>query len=431
MSFRQKATSIVFFRIICFIGGILIGVLLARLLGPVKLGIVVIIMLIPQYAEKLGRLGLGQSAIYNISKKKITIERAASALWTVSITIGFLPLIFFPFYKDLFVNSFLEGAEIPMWYFTLALLSIPLLFIMNYFKSIIISQEFISDFNKMKVIGYLPSIAAVILIITTSLDISAVIITYFFGNIFSAGLVFYLYMNRTTLPFPSINVRKEDYLLLWNYGKKVYLTTIMSYLHLRIDLLLVALLLPLSQVAYYNLAVNIVEKLWLLNVGNTIFFTRVSSAENGYRENLTAKLCRNTLFTTTVLAAVLWLSADILVELLYGTAFKPIIEPLMILMPGVVLMSIAKLFYSYFNGMNLIWYNQLTVLLTILLNVGLNLILIPIYGITGVALATTITYSTAFIIMTCLFVKISNVSLSRIFLIDRIDIMSYKKLLSF
>ena len=65
--FVRKSLSLFNTRILLLAIGLVQSVIVARLLGPTMLGVVTIIMLIPNHSDKFGRLGLGHAATYMIS----------------------------------------------------------------------------------------------------------------------------------------------------------------------------------------------------------------------------------------------------------------------------------------------------------------------------------------------------------------------------
>ena len=94
------------------------------------------IMLIPGYMEKFGRLGLGSAATYMISSGKLKVEDTAKILMFFSLSVGFLPLLLLPVYYQHFLSYFLDNKNVAMLTVAFLLLSMPGVFINNYFSNV-------------------------------------------------------------------------------------------------------------------------------------------------------------------------------------------------------------------------------------------------------------------------------------------------------
>ena len=88
------------------------------------------------------------------------------------------------------------------------------------------------------------------------------------------------------------------------------------------------------------------------------------------------------------------------IHLFYGPAFVPSIAPLMLLLPGVCALSSAHIHNAYLCGVGKAHTTAALSAVALGLNLLLNLILIPRYGISGAAAASSLTYGTqAFLLM--------------------------------
>ena len=73
MSFANKSFSLLQRDIFLFFTNLATGIVIARVLGPTMMGLWVILLLNPGYAEAFGRLKFDVSAVYFLGKKKISI----------------------------------------------------------------------------------------------------------------------------------------------------------------------------------------------------------------------------------------------------------------------------------------------------------------------------------------------------------------------
>jgi len=91
------------------------------------------------------------------------------------------------------------------------------------------------------------------------------------------------------------------------------------------------------------------------------------------------------------------------------------------LLPGVFLFSVAKIIGNDFSGRGLVVINGIVSASALIINIILNLLLIPRIGIKGAAIASTISYSLATIILLFLFRHYTNVPISRLLLPQKSD----------
>lgn len=418
-------------RLVITAAGILLSVALARLLGPTKLGIVIIIMLIPEYYEKFCRFGLETGAIYRISRNEISIEEAAGTLLTISIAVGSLPFLTFFFYKELFYKIFLKSVEVPTWYFLAILSTLPAIFIAHYFNSFFTCREDVRTMNRLSLMtGLLPGMISVLLLVSTRLDIGAVILGTASANLISVLYVLNRYKALAgRLPLFSRSTKNTS--LLFRYGFKVYLRQIINFVHYRIDLLMIMLYLTPPFVAFYRLAVNIAEKVLLkIDASTYLLIPRVAGSQDDYGVELTSRIFRNIFWILTALAVFIFFTSEPLIGFFYGEEFLPVVSPLKLLLPGIVMLGTCISINRYYIGIGSVGITNYVYGSSVCVNIFLNILLIPQYGIEGAAVATTMTYTISSFVMIGLFLKNTGIGPMRLFIITREDILSYRKLLS-
>lgn len=185
------------------------------------------------------------------------------------------------------------------------------------------------------------------------------------------------------------------------FGLKSYTACLCSYLVIRFDVLMVSYLLGDAQTGLYTTAVSLSDVLSLLPaaMGTVLFPTVASISSDRQRSDLMKR-------TLTLLAPVmggLTLAAALLAHFvftpIYGEAFAPSADVFIILMPGIFFMSMQSALSNYFAAKDMWTGNILTPLIGLLMNLGVNALLIPKWGIRGAATASVISYTMMFLIM--------------------------------
>jgi O-antigen/teichoic acid export membrane protein len=88
-----------------------------------------------------------------------------------------------------------------------------------------------------------------------------------------------------------------------------------------------------------------------------------------------------------------------LVSLMYGKDFTPVYNVYLWLIPASFGLSFGSLFNTYLWSKGFPWISVLLPAMALTLNIVLDLILIPIMGLNGAALATSIGYLSWFIVI--------------------------------
>ena len=177
-------------------------------------------------------------------------------------------------------------------------------------------------------------------------------------------------------------------------GLRTYPGELAAMLHSRADVLLLGIIAPAATLGIYVVAYQSVEPILILASasGATILALGHGRAavEGGA---VTARLIRETLIAGGFLAILAALLAPVLVPLVYGPAFSDAVGPLLILLPGVVALSAGRIAMADLLRRNLLERVAAISITVTIVNVGLNLLLIPGYGAIGAATASLISYT--------------------------------------
>jgi len=184
-------------------------------------------------------------------------------------------------------------------------------------------------------------------------------------------------------------------LFAFNYKTVVYIFLLTSLYH--VDVIMLGMAADSQQVGYYKAALVIAEFLWF--VPRTVQSTMVQSTSNLWAEgkieqinNIASKVTRYGLLLTALMAVGLAALARDFVPLYYPDGFVVSVFPLLLLLPGSVGFAIARPILSISHAKG-----ELEVIIAATgaaaaINLGLNALLIPRYGMIGAAVATSIGY---------------------------------------
>ena len=166
----------------------------------------------------------------------------------------------------------------------------------------------------------------------------------------------------------------------------------------------------------------------MLNFSTFLLIPRVASGNGSYGEDLTIKVFRNTFWIMSVGALGLMFLSNLLVSLLYGNAFLPTVAPMKVLLPGIVMMGSGGCLSQYFIATGHVTETNYVFGSSVFLNIFLNILMIPKFGIVGAAIATTITYTASTLVLGFIFVKGTNTKLKDLVLLKKSDFAKYREL---
>lgn len=167
----------------------------------------------------------------------------------------------------------------------------------------------------------------------------------------------------------------------------------------KIDQVLLGAFASSAQVGYYRAALVLVQFLWIVPRSLQSLLLQ-STADHWMKgrtdviEELATRAVRYVLLLTLLLAIGLGALAPVFVPLYYGTAATPAIQSLWILLPGTVGVAVTRpvLTITHAKGDMIVLIAATGAAAVI--NLVFNCLLIPSFGMSGAALATTLGYGT-------------------------------------
>lgn len=432
-SFSKNSLLTLLTEILLFIFGFVYLIILTRVLGPTGKGIYSLIILVPALMLSFGSLGLESANVYFIGKRKYNIKDITSNSLVISVFLGVILIFaFFILSQFNFFKNFLDSSQISLIYLWLIVLTIPLSLFLSLFRNIIKGAGEITNFNKTRILeSSIGLVSIIVLLLILKQGIFGAILSYIIALI--AGIIFVIYLVKKIANFSaSINFSLLKNSLI--YGGKVYLANTISFLNYRLDILLIAIFLAPAEVAiqvgFYSIAVGMAEKIFIIpGALSTVLFPKVSSIENYEADNLTPKVIRHTFFIVLVVSFLLLFLANPLIIIAFGKEFLTSVLPFIFLLPGIIAFSVGGVIAADLSGRGKPQYAIYSSITGLILNIILNIILIPRYGIAGAAVASSISYWADTFIVLRAFIKISGKSLFEVLIIKKQDFRDYYNLL--
>jgi O-antigen/teichoic acid export membrane protein len=194
------------------------------------------------------------------------------------------------------------------------------------------------------------------------------------------------------------------------YGLKAWLGSTVNLLSLRQDVLLLAAFAGTREVGIYTVGVAAAELAWYIpNALQSVATAKFSAEEDSLA--LAQRLNRSVWpFTLAFSLCIVALAAP-LIPIVYGSAFKASILPLVLLLPGILATSMSSSLSAYLSGRGHPEDPAFANVVNMLVNLAANVILAPRLGARGAALASSISYSAATVLIIWRFRKRTGSSL--------------------
>lgn len=194
------------------------------------------------------------------------------------------------------------------------------------------------------------------------------------------------------------------------------LVTMSQSLSYRLDIVLIQGFLGNADVGYYSVTTTLAELLWYvpMAVGFVVFPRTAAQSGDSRGASEVAALARWTFVFTCAAAGTLAVASGLVVEVLFGPAFEAAVEPTRLILVGIVATTWFQILGGYLQGQGRLRAVSWAAVLGLVLNLGLNLVLIPEWGLAGAAVSSSISYTVSGVIVLSAFLRESRLPLRRV-----------------
>ena len=417
MSFAKNSFYTLVSNIIIICIGFLTSFIISRTLGAELQGVYNLAILMPNMMYNFLNFGQDTSTMYFLSNKTIKKREAINNM----IPILLLYTVISTLIGGLFVFILKDSMFIEVPYLTLifALLISPLTFFNNNLSAILKSEGKFAVFNKIQIINKI-----------IYFGICTLLFFFVNVNLVIAANIIILLISIVTV-WRKLEIRKvrfkfnKDYQKQSiEYGFKSYLANMITFLNYRLDTFLIkALSKNTIAVGQYGVSVSLAEQVWVFaSAISSVMFPYVTSIESDEEKSKVTSTTFKIVMVVTFFAISVLFFASNLIGIIYGADYYGSIMPLKILLIGIFSLSLGKILANDIAARGKPELNALSNLVGLVVNVVLNIVLIPKFGISGAAMATSISYTLTAIIFLISFLKLTGLSLKELFIFNKDEI---------
>jgi O-antigen/teichoic acid export membrane protein len=396
-------------RVAVMFVALLSSVLLARVLGPEGRGVFALLLLVPSLATSLGLLGFEQAnAVYaglEPRGRRVLLWQSAAVAAGVGTVLAATAIVYFllgaPGLKAL--------AAAPPALVLLLLATIPARLVVEYWSAVLRGMNHIQVLNIFEIGGKLaPFLGLVVLVWALDLGVAGAAWNDAAACIAAAIVLGVLLRAAGAWGRPAWDAS------LWRrvltFALPVHAGTIAAYLNYRVDEFIVAAYLPVEALGLYAIAAGLAERIWIIPGSvATVLLPHLTNRRSG-DATVSAAICRHVIIWTGAACIVVFAVADLAITALFSSSFRGAVQPLRWLLPGIFTLSIGKVLVAELLAREKPRYTVWASGAAVVANVAGNLLLVPRIGITGAAIASSVSYSILSAILIVYYLRVTGLS---------------------
>jgi O-antigen/teichoic acid export membrane protein len=387
--YRSDLIFVLISRILLFGSGIISSVVIARYLGPEGKGILTAVFVVPTLLLSFGDLGVRQATTHLIGKKIYPEHKIIQSLLLIYVLSSLVTVT-----VSSLIYYYGPARNYDIKLLLLAVLTIPALLFSTYSRGIALGVRRVKKALTIELSNQFIYLFGLLLFLPIAgLGVSSAAGARLLGAV--TGCINSLSLVQKGLDKNKIiNIEPKLIVNMLKLGISFSVVLFLLSLNYRVDILVLERMASSVEIGIYSVGVQIAELLWQIPMALNVLIFSYSATDLSQLDSIrrVSKLLKYSLIVAIILGSLIYLISPFLIELLYGNQFQDSVTVTRILMPGVLAALVFKLLHADLAARGKPMAAFLVFLCTALLNIILNIILIPKYSINGVAFASTITY---------------------------------------
>ena len=379
-------------KILRMVVGLLVGVWVARYLGPDKFGLLSFAHSFVGLFTIFATLGLDEIVVRELVKDESRRDSLVGTTFWLKLFGAFLVLLVLAFA----INFTSNDVDTHILVFIIASATIFQSFniVDFYFKSKILGK-FVAYANFISL--FISSILKIALILSHASLLAFAWVVLFDSFVLACGFIYfflkhstfrikYLIFHKST----AIDLLKDSWPLIFSGG--------VLMIQARIDQVMIKEMVGSIEVGYYSVAMRLIEAFaFIPMLLKSSLYPSIISAKNRskalYQDRLLNFYRLNFLFFL-VIAIPIFIFAEPIIVLLFGIEYQPAGVLLALLSIRLFFANMGVARGTYILTENLMKFSMLTMILGTIVNIYLNYVMIPYYGARGAIGATIFSFFT-------------------------------------
>lgn len=380
-------------------------VFIARSLGPSGKGLLATALVYPLLLLPLFELGIRQASVVALGGRRAqesAIVGSVALMWLVVAPLGFV--------VALSLTRIALPGQVAWLPVILAAMLLPIRLLVAYSVGLALGVGRIDVSNVVTLAPPASLLAfAVGIAFFAGLTLSGALAAHLAAALTTAGLALRFVVQRWNV---RLRFEPETLRAMLKLGFVFALSLALVGLNYRADIAILARLRPNREVGVYAVATQLSEILLQLPaaLGVVVFARSAGASSRTIFDRRLATIVGFSFVASIVAASFLAAIAGPVVRLVFGEEFSASAPLLVLLLPGTILVGLFKLIAMDFAGRGRPWLSVAILAPTVVINIGLNFVLIPPLGAAGAALASSVAYSITGAVGVGAFLKIAQLN---------------------
>ena len=379
-------------KILRMVVGLLVGVWVARYLGPDKFGLLSFAHSFVGLFTIFATLGLDEIVVRELVKDESRRDSLVGTTFWLKLFGAFLVLLVLAFA----INFTSNDVDTHILVFIIASATIFQSFniVDFYFQSKILGK-FVAYANFISL--FISTIVKIALILSHASLLAFAWVVLFDSFVLACGFI-YFFLKHSTFRIKylifykstAIDLLKDSWPLIFSGG--------VLMIQARIDQVMIKEMLGSLEVGYYSVAMRLIEAVaFIPMLLKSSLYPSIQSAKIQskalYQDRL-LNFYRLNFLLFLVLAIPIFIFAEPIIVLLFGIEYQPAGVLLALLSIRLFFANMGVARGTYIVTENLMKFSMLTMILGTIVNIYLNYVLIPNYGARGAIVATIVSFFT-------------------------------------
>lgn len=387
MNYFKNSSWMLFEYITRLISSIFVAIYVARYLGPEQFGILTYALSIVSIFLVISRLGMDSILVRDISKNLSKIKSYMGTAFSLMILASVISIALLALLVDIFETD--TNTKIYIWIISLSLI-FQTLFVVDYS----FQGEVKAKYSSMsKVFAFILISFFKIYLVFINAELLSFVLIYAFEYLIIGLFLLIMHYIKRDYSFFFASERKSVNPMLKSAWPLI-LSGLASILYMRVDQIMIKNMLSAHDLGIYSSAIKIYEG-WIIIpyvLSLSLLPAIVKLKENSYiryKENL-IKIFSLIFWGSVIVAIVTTIFSESIIMLTFGKEYISSSLVLVIIMWASVFVSQGSISARYLTVENLEKKIAIRTIIALVINIILNYIFIPIYGIEAAAMATLI-----------------------------------------
>ena len=372
--------------------GALGGLLAARLLGPAGRGELALVVFLATAASTAVSAGIQ----FWTARETARTGGVRLASWIVRVHLVVLTVV------CLGVGLLLTaGVALTGWSAVLVWLGVGIA-VSNTFQAVLIALP--TGVRAMGVFAAVVMLAGLVyagtnavLLAVGEASLSWVLVGMIAGNLLSL-VVILVWLRRAPQGTGAVEQGRAAYARALRFGLPAGLGELLLFAMLRIDVVVVAMFLPLRDVGFYAVATSLAEMLWV--IPDSVSIVVLPTTSSAPAESHTTRLLDVSVVVTFVAGAILSIVAGPLTRGLFGGSFASAADAVPVLALASVAGAVWKIVGAEVVALGHTRPRLTSAVAGLATMVAVDVVAVPAFGIVGAALGSAVAYAVAGAVVT-------------------------------